>query len=105
MNIKLDKSFFINDVTMFIIGSMIGTILHFSIEYIIDKYKVETTRDLTIIGVLQLCVIAYIAKFLTNLTGLVGFLTLGLFTSQRIVLYSLFPKNTYEKDTIITLIQ
>ncbi len=93
MNITLNKSFFINDITMFLIGAILGTSMHIVLQHIVKRYQIESDTMITLLGILQLSLISVLVKFLVKFTQIYGFLLMGILTSQDILLFSVYPKN------------
>jgi uncharacterized membrane protein len=83
---------FINDVTMFFLGAIIGTILHWIFEFIVKTYNIHSHQLLLIIGIIQLLMIALITRLLTSTLSIQGLFILGIISSQELIITRVYPR-------------
>lgn len=83
---------FINDVTMFFLGAIIGTILHWIFDYIVKTYNIQSQQILLILGSIQLLLIASITRLLTSTLSIQGLFILGIISSQELIITRIYPR-------------
>jgi hypothetical protein len=83
---------------MFLIGTIVGTIINYNTEYALETIE-NSTRNVFIVGILQIILNAIILNSIRKQTSdSIGLFSLGLFTSQELVIKTLYDKFLKRKN-------
>jgi len=82
---------FIRDAAYFLLGSVIGVVMHAIFLKIFSMHQQKTNEQILLVGILQILLITYIIHVWK--TPPPGIFNLGLIVSQELFLTRLYPRN------------